>query len=63
MEEIRFNKILNRAKTDVKAFDELYSFYYKRIVHDISLYAGRDIACDVAQIFFCHIFSNKSISL
>lgn len=59
MEEKRFNKLLNRAKTDEKAFDELYSFYYKRIVHDISSYAGRDIACDVAQIFFLGIIQRK----
>lgn len=59
MEEKKFNKLLRKAKTDEKAFNELYSYYYKRIVHEITSYAGSDLAYDVAQIFFLNIIQRK----
>lgn len=59
MEEKRFNQLLKKAKTDEKAFNELYSYYYKRIVHEITSYAGVDLAYDVAQIFFLNIIQRK----
>lgn len=59
MEEKKFNKLLNKAKTDEKAFSELYSCYYKRIVHEITSYVGADLAYDVAQIFFLNIIQRE----
>lgn len=59
MEEKKFNKLLKNAKTDEKAFNELYSYYYKRIVYEITSYAGVDLAYDVAQIFFLNIIQRE----
>lgn len=52
MDEKRFNKLLTEYKTSQKAFDELYEFYFHRIVYHVSRKFSREIAEDVAQEFF-----------
>lgn len=50
-----FNILLKRAKYSEKAFDELYTFYYSRIVRHLEISYGRALSEDVAQEFFMNL--------
>ena len=52
MDAQQFNRLLNNACKDEKAFELLYDFYYKRIVLQFCNYFGKELAEDVAQDFF-----------
>lgn len=55
MDAPQFNRLLNIAYKDEKAFQQLYDFYYKRIVFKFLGQFGKDLAEDVAQDFFTKI--------
>lgn len=52
MNKSKFNEILNNYKTSRRAFDELYAYYFHRIVFHVAWRFGKNIAEDVAQEFF-----------
>lgn len=52
MDKARFNKLLSEYKSSQRAFDELYTYYFHRIVYHVSWKFSREIAEDVAQEFF-----------
>ena len=55
----RFNKLLKKIETDEKAFDELYDFYYKRIIFHLKGRFGEELSEDVAQEFFIKTYSRE----
>lgn len=57
LEVKRFNKLLRQAKYNEKAFDELYSFYYSRIIKHLQVRYGRPLSEDVAQEFFINLIT------
>ncbi len=52
MEAREFNRLLKNINKSTKAFDELFNFYFKRIVFHLQYKYGRVIAEDAAQTFF-----------
>lgn len=60
MEAKRFNRLLKNAPFDTKAFDELYRFYYRRVVFRLSGTYGRELAEDAAQDFFRMLITRKT---
>ena len=53
MNEKEFNKYLRKLKTDKKAFNKLYNYYFPQIVlHIYFLYKDYGLGEDVAQEFF-----------
>ena len=62
MEEREFNKYIKRLKTDKKAFDKLYNYYFPKIVTHIYVqYRDKELSRDVAQEFFVKLLSEPKI--
>lgn len=59
MESLRFNRLLKKAKYDQKTFDELYGFYYPRIVRRLQVKFGHAMAEDCAQEFFLAVIDTS----
>lgn len=59
MNDILFNKLINRIQYDTKAFDKLYCFYYDRIVNLLQFTYGFSMAEEVAQDFFMKLIMGK----
>jgi RNA polymerase sigma-70 factor (ECF subfamily) len=56
MEGNEFNRLLHSLRTDGRAIEVLYNFYYGRIVQHLSYYYGKELSEDAAQNFFTHLF-------
>lgn len=55
VEAKKFNKLLKQINSNKFALNEIYSFYYKRIVIFLLPDYGEYIAVEVAQDFFVHL--------
>ena len=58
MDEQEFNKLLKKVSKDKKALEEIYGYYFARIVYYLTKKYGKEFAEDVAQDFFLWIFEN-----
>ncbi|MEG2086463.1 MAG: RNA polymerase sigma factor [Clostridia bacterium] len=57
MNSAEFNYLIKHLKTDSRAFEALYGFYFDKIVCHISRVYGKTFACDVAQDFFTKLYN------
>lgn len=63
METKKFNKLIQNLKTDRKAFDIFYEYYFPKIViHINSKFVGLNMGEDIAQEFFLNILNKDKIS-
>lgn len=62
MKPKEFNNYIGKLKTNKKVFDELYNYYFPKIViHILVQYKDKDFSEDVAQEFFLKLFKLKDI--
>ncbi|MBR2971051.1 MAG: sigma-70 family RNA polymerase sigma factor [Clostridia bacterium] len=58
-----FNICLRRIKTNVKAFNRLYKFYFPKIViHIFVIYKNKNLSEDVAQEFFMKLMEMQEFN-
>lgn len=60
MKANEFNKFLRLIGRSEKAFEEIYSFYYKRIVFHLKPKYGLAVAEDSAQLFFQSLLNENT---
>ena len=59
MDAKRFNKLIARIATDNSALEEIYSFYYDRIVFHLSCYYDNEISKDATHELFMRLIQGK----
>lgn len=58
MSSREFNALLKRIKTDEKAIEIIYNYYYKRILFHLMQRYGLEFSKDIAQQFFLYLISH-----
>ena len=60
MNEMEFNMLLASVRTNPRALEKIFGFYFPKIVYHIAKKYGRTLAEDVAQEFFASLLARDS---